>query len=400
MGQDILAKSIHSPFPRIRTLLDGIEPGAPVIDLSIGEPKHPMPAFLMDSLNAASAGYAKYPPINGTPELRGAITDWLGRRCGVAGKIDPEVHVHPLNGSREGLVSAIFPAIDRKPKLDRPAVLMPNPFYQAYLAAALAAGAEPVFLDAYEETGFLPDLDILEKRNDLLARTVVLYLCSPANPQGAVADAAYLARALALARKYDFMLLCDECYSEIYCDRPPVGALEVALQQTGSLANLLVLNSLSKRSSVPGLRSGFCAGDPAFLRRFSQFRNVAAPQMPLPVQAASAALWQDEAHVTTNRALYAAKFEAAAAILGNRFGNVRPAGGFFLWLKMTQFGGGEAAAVTLWQRAGVKVVPGAYLTQGVGESHADPGSAYIRMALVQDLSATREALERVARCFP
>ena len=203
---------------------------------------------------------------------------------------------------------------------------------------------------------------------------------------------------LALARKYNFMLLMDECYSEIYSRQAPVGGIEVALNRTGSLANLMVLNSLSKRSSVPGLRSGFCAGDPAFLRRFSQFRNVAAPQVPLPIQAASTTLWRDEAHVIANRALYAEKFDAAATILGNRFGNVRPAGGFFLWLKMTQIGSGEAAAVTLWKDAGVKVVPGAYLTLRSGEG-VDPGSAYIRIALVQDLLATREALERLVRCF-
>ncbi len=398
MGQDILATAIHSPFARLRELLQDIEPGAPPIDLSIGEPKHPFPPFLLDELAAASAGYGKYPPINGTPQLRGAIADWLGRRYGIAGRIDPEQHVHPLNGSREGLVSAIFPAIDRRAKLDRPAVLMPNPFYQAYLAAALAAGAEPVMLDAHEHSGFLPDLDALEARPEVLCRAVAFYLCSPANPQGAVADAPYLRRALALARKYDFMLFCDECYSEIYCDRPPVGALEVALAGSGSLDNLIVLNSLSKRSSVPGLRSGFCAGDPAFLKRFSQFRNVAAPQMPLPVQAASAALWREEAHVVANRALYEEKFDAAATLLGNRFGNVRPSGGFFLWLKMTQFGGGEAATVTLWQHAGVKVVPGAYLTQRGGEG-VDPGSAFIRIALVPDLAATRQALERVVSCF-
>jgi N-succinyldiaminopimelate aminotransferase len=398
MGQDILAAAIHSPFARLRTLLDPHKPGAPLIDLSIGEPKHPFPPFMMEELAKASAGFGKYPPINGTPELRGAIADWIGRRYNVSGKIDPDLHVLPLNGSREGLVNAIFPAVDRREKIDRPAVLMPNPFYQAYLAAALAAGAEPVLLDAHEETGFLPDLDALEARPKILNRTVAFYLCSPANPQGAVADAAYLQRALSLARKHNFVLLMDECYSEIYSDRPPAGAIEIALSRTDSLDNLIVLNSLSKRSSVPGLRSGFCAGDPAFLKRFSQFRNVAAPQVPLPIQAASTALWRDETHVEANRALYQAKFDAAAAILGNRFGSVRPAGGFFLWLKMTQFGGGEAAAVTLWQHAGVKVVPGAYLTMRVGEG-MDPGSAYIRIALVQDLLTTREALVRVVSCF-
>jgi len=398
MGQDILASAINSPFARLRLLLEGIEPGAPVIDLSIGEPKHAQPEFLVQALTAASAGYSKYPPINGTLDLRSAIADWIGRRYGLGGKIDAERHVLPLSGSREGLFSVMFPAIDRRQKLDRPAVLIPNPFYQAYIAAALAGGAEPVFLDAHESSGFLPDLDELTRRTDLLGRTVAFYLCSPANPQGAVADGAYLRKAIALARKHDFLLLCDECYSEVYCDKPPAGAMDVALGEMGGLANVLVFNSLSKRSSVPGLRSGFCAGDPQFLERFSQFRNVAAPQMPLPVQAASAALWREESHVDASRALYRAKFDAAAELLGNGFGNVRPAGGFFLWLKMTQFGGGEAATVTLWKDAGVKVVPGAYLTQRSGGG-ADPGSAYIRVALVQDLLTTRQALERVVRCF-
>ena len=397
MSDDAISKAIQSPFPRIRTLLDGIAPGKPPIDLSIGEPKHPFPAFLGEVLAANVAGYGKYPPINGTPDLRTAMAAWLEHRYGLPGKVDPDKHVILLNGSREGLVNAIFPAIDRRPRIASPAVLMPNPFYQAYLAAALAADAEPVMLDAHERTGFLPDLEALEADKPLLERTVAFYLCSPANPQGAVADATYLARALALARKHDFMLFSDECYSEIYNAAPPTGALEAAAR-TGSFANLMVLNSLSKRSSVPGLRSGLAAGDPAFLTRFTQFRNVAAPQVALPVQAASAALWRDETHVDANRDLYRAKFDIAAATLGNRFGDVRPAGGFFLWLKVNQFGGSERAAVTLWQEAGVKVVPGAFLTKGAG-TREDPGSAYIRVALVQDLEQTREALDRVTRCF-
>lgn len=398
MPRDVLASSIHSPFARLRTLLDGVAPGRPPIALSIGEPRHAIPDIMMPALTAAKDGFGKYPPINGTPELRQAITAWLGRRYNLAGRLDPELHVHPLNGSREGLFSAMFPAIDRRDIRGRPAVLIPNPFYQAYLAAALAVGAEPILLPALERHGFLPDLDTLERQPSLLERCVAFYLCTPANPQGAVASAEYLERALKLARRYDFMLLSDECYSEIYSDKQPPGLLQVALERTGSLANVLVLNSLSKRSSVPGLRSGFCAGDPEFLKRFSQFRNVAAPQMPLPVQAASVALWQDEAHVEASRALYRAKMEAAARILGNHFGEVRPAGGFFLWLKMAQFGGGEAAAVTLWKRTGVKVVPGAYLTYGAGEGD-DPGSDYIRIALVQDLATTETALQGVVQSF-
>lgn len=393
-AQDILKQAIHSPFPRLRRLLDGIAPGGTPIEMTIGEPRHPMPAFLMDELNASAAGFAKYPPINGTPELRKSISDWLGRRYGLAGAIDPELHILPLNGSREGLFTAIFPAIDRRPKTPRPAVLIPNPFYQAYLAAALGAGAEPVMLAATAATGFLPDLDALATDHALLGRTAAFFLCSPANPQGAVASPAYLERAIRLARQHDFMLFADECYSEIYPVQPPPGALEIAQAATGSLANVMALNSLSKRSNLPGLRSGFAAGDPEFIERFTQFRNVAAPQMPLPVMAASTAVWQDEAHVEASRRLYQEKFDAAAAILGNQFGDVRPAGGFFLWLEMSQIGGGEAAAVTLWKRCGVKVLPGAYLAYE-DDKGADPASAYVRIALVQDLATTRTALERL-----
>jgi aspartate/methionine/tyrosine aminotransferase len=364
--------------------------------MTIGEPRHAPPDFLMARLAEKQAEFGRYPPINGIPELREAIADWLIRRYGLDGAIDADRHVHPLSGSREGLFSAVFPAIDRREAVDRPAILMPNPFYQVYLAAALSTGAEPVLLPAMAEHGFLPDLDALERDTALLARTRALYLCSPANPQGTVASAAYLARVVALAQRYDFMLFADECYSEVYAETPPVGALEVAWRATGSLANVVAFNSLSKRSNLPGLRSGFVAGDPAFIARFSQFRNVAGPQMPIPVQWASAAIWRDETHVEASRAIYRAKFDLAACHLGNRFGKVRPDGGFFLWLDVTHFGGGEKTAVTLWKSTGVRVLPGAYLTR-VEAGRPDPGSGYIRIALVHDLEATETALVRVAQ---
>ena len=221
-----------------------------------------------------------------------------------------------------------------------------------------------------------------------------LYLCSPSNPEGAVASADYLEAAIALVRRHDFLLFADECYSEIYIETPPPGALEVAHAATGSLANVLSFQSLSKRSGLPGLRSGFIAGDSAFVDAFGRFRNVACPQVPLPIQHVSAAAWADEAHVEAGRAFYAANFAAADAILGHRYEYSQPAGGFFLWLNMADFGGGEATATTLWKGCGVKVLPGNYLTKPQ-RGQADPGLDYIRLALVHDEETTREGLARI-----
>jgi aspartate/methionine/tyrosine aminotransferase len=389
-----LERLIHSPFARLRSLIEGIEPGLPPIDMTIGEPRHAMPPMLGSALQSAFAGYAKYPPIQGTAELTGAIGAWIERRYpALEGAIDPARHILPLNGTREGLFLAIFPALARWKGEGRPCILMPNPFYQVYLAAAVSANAEPVFLAAEEEGGFLPRLADIP--GETLSRTAAFYLASPANPQGAVADADYLAEAISLARRYGFFLLLDECYSEIYAREAPPGGLEAAHRLGGDFSNLLVFNSLSKRSNVPGLRSGFIAGDPAFIAAFSRFRNVAAPQMPLPVQHASAVLWGDEAHVETSRALYAAKFAAAREILGNKLHFADPAGGFFLWPKVDHLGGGEAAAKTFWKGCGVKVLPGAYLAQTDSTGH-NPGAAYVRIALVDDLALTREAFHRLA----
>ncbi|MGE3628011.1 MAG: aminotransferase class I/II-fold pyridoxal phosphate-dependent enzyme [Hyphomicrobiales bacterium] len=384
---------VASPFERLRTLLDGIEPGMPPIDMSVGEPRHPFPALVLDSIAGHADEFRKYPPIRGTDGLRGAIADWLKRRYpALEGLIDADRHILPLAGTREGLFSAVITAV----KLHRPktkaAVLIPNPFYQAYAAGAFAAGAEPVYMAAGPKTGYLPDIEGLD--DGLLARASVLFLCSPSNPQGAVAGRDYLARALERAREHDVMLFADECYSEIYTREPPAGALETAAGAGGGFANLVAFQSLSKRSNVAGLRSGFCAGDETFISLFGSFRNVAAPQVPLPVQHASAALWRDEEHVRRSQALYAAKFDIADRVLDGRFGYARPGGGFFLWLDMSPAGGGEAAAKTLWKDCGVKVVPGAYLARDVaGESN--PGAGYIRVAMVQDIEMTETALKRL-----
>jgi len=254
------------------------------------------------------------------------------------------------------------------------------------------SGAEAVYLRARSETGFLPDLEALSE--ELLRRTSVLYLCSPSNPQGAVAGRSYLEKAVELARRFDFLLFADECYSEIYCDAPPPGALEIAQASQGSFANVLAFNSLSKRSGLPGLRSGFIAGEPEFIAAFGRFRNVACPQMPLPIQQVSVAAWGDEAHVAQGRARYRENFDIADEVLGSRYGYRRPAGAFFLWLDMGAFGGGEAAAKTLWQDCGVKVLPGTYLAR-VEPDGSNPGKDHVRIAIVSDGQTAREALTRI-----
>jgi aspartate/methionine/tyrosine aminotransferase len=227
-----------------------------------------------------------------------------------------------------------------------------------------------------------------------LERTVALYLCSPSNPQGAVADRSYLARGIALARRFDFMLFADECYSEIYGDTPPPGALETAFAASGSLANVVTFNSLSKRSGLPGLRSGFVAGDPDFIAPFARFRNVACPQVPLPTQHASVEAWSDETHVEQGRARYRANFDIADDVLQGRYRYRRPQGGFFLWLDMSAYGGGEAATKTLWKGCGVRLLPGTYLARE-GASGDNPGTNHVRVALVRDPKTTGEALERI-----
>ncbi len=385
--------SILSPFSRLRRLLDDVAPeDARPIDLTLGEPRETMPAFVAEALREAAATLAKYPAIRGSDELRAAIAAWLQRRFDVV--VDSAREILPSNGSREGLFYACFPAVGRKRVNGRVAVLMCNPYYQAYMGAAFATGAEPVFLNATAETGHLPDLDALASDTDLLARSAALYLCSPANPQGAVASRGYLLRALELARRHDFMLFVDECYSEIYNDAPPVGGLQVAAATPQRFANIVVFNSLSKRSNLPGLRSGFAAGDGRFMDTLFEVRNLIGPQMPGPTQHVSALAWSDEAHAAANRAAYRRKFDICDEVLGSRFGYQRPAGGFFLWLDVRQFGNGADAAVTLWQRCGVKVVPGAYLGSP-DRFGVNPGERYIRVALVHDEATIREALERL-----
>ncbi len=388
---------ILSPFTRISRLLEGIEPGhAKPIVMTAGDPTETPPGFVIDKMREAEATLGSYPKIRGSDELRTAIADWIGRRYSMPGQIDPMREIHPLNGSREGLFFAALPAVGRKKIDGRPVILMPNPFYQVYLGATYGTGAEAVFLNATEDTGHLPDLDALEKDEATLTRTAAFYLCSPANPQGSMANAAYIGRALALARKYDFMLFFDECYSEIYNGEAPTGGLEVAVKTPEKFKNIIVFNSLSKRSNLPGLRSGLAAGDGDFLETFAEIRNLTAPQMPGPTQHASAAVWAEEQHAVRIRLAYRAKFDVCDSILGGRYGYKKPAGGFFLWLNMKHLGGGTNATVTLWKDAGVKVTPGSFLAQD-DPNGFNPGKDYIRVALVHDVATIREALTRLVK---
>ena len=389
--------AVISPFTRLRQLLEGVAPGhGRPIDLTLGEPRETMPPFIAEKIREAEALFAKYPPIKGSDELRRSIAEWLDRRYGLkgSGAVDGAREVLPVNGSREGLYFAALPAVGRKKVNGRPAILICNPYYQAYIGAALATGAEPVFLNATAATGHLPDLDEIAEDKALLERTVAFYLCSPANPQGAIASRDYVLRALELARAHNFMLFFDECYSELYNAEPPVGGLEVAAATAERYSNIVVFNSLSKRSTLPGLRSGFCAGDGAFIETLAEVRNLVGPTMPGPIQHASAAAWSEEQHVVSNRMAYRAKFDVCDEVLAGRYGYRRPAGGFFLWLDLSHFGGGVEATVTLWKRSGVRVIPGAYLAQP-GRDGINPGMDYVRVALVTDPATIREALGRI-----
>ena len=380
------------PFDRLRALLGDVSPPADFapIPLSLGEPQHAPPAFLADTVAREAAGWSKYPPMKGTEAARAAIAAWLTRRYALPdGMIDGESMVVPVSGTREALFMIALAAVPETKNGQKPIVLMPNPFYQVYLGAAVMAGAEPVFVPAGKDNGFLPDFSALSE--ETLNRTALAYYCSPANPQGAIASMDTMKSLVELARDHDFLLVSDECYSELYYGAPPTGAAEACAALGGSLANVSIMNSLSKRSSAPGLRSGFVAGDPDLIRRFAQLRDYGGAPPPLPLLSAATALWSDEDHVVANRAVYAEKYDVAADILSDRFGYYTPEGGFYLWLDV---GDGEDAALRLWRDAGVRVIPGEYLAREANGYH--PGKGYIRLALVHDKDTTAEALTRLA----
>ena len=389
-----LARVPQSCWRKLEKLLGPLSPPADVkpIKFQVGDPEHAIPAFMLEKINEHQSGFGAYSPITGTPELRAAITGWLRRRYALPpDMLVDDQHVMPVAGLREAMYLIGIVVVPRQKAGAQPIVAIPDPFYHSYVGAAASLGAEPLLLPAVRENGFMPDFADLPPRT--LERLAAVYLCTPANPQGVAADANYLRRQIEAARRYDFVLLVDECYADIYAGAPPTGVLAVAASMGGDVDNVLTFHSLSKRSNVPGLRSGFVAGDASLLREFKALRDYGGVAVPLPVQAASAALWNDDAHADESRKLYGPKFEAAAQIFGNRFGFYKPDGGMFLWLEV---GNCENAARELWTRAGVRVMPGKYMSERATDgSYA--GEGFLRIALVPDLATTTEGLQRMER---
>lgn len=383
------------PFERLRDLLDGAQPSASLapIALSIGEPRHAPPQFVLEVLRREVSGLSSYPTTHGLIGLRTAIAAWLTRRYQLrAGRIDPERHVVPVNGTREGLFALAQAVLDRS--RHDPLVLMPNPFYQIYEGAALLAGAGCGLLNTGEQTGYLPDLDSVPASD--WGRCQLLYLCSPGNPTGAVLDLDFFRRVLDLSDRHGFVVASDECYAEIYADegRPPLGLLE-ACEKLGrhGFERCLAFHSLSKRSSLPGLRSGFVAGDPALLKQFLRYRTYHGCSLPIPVQLASIAAWSDEAHVAHNRSLYRQKFADAVEILSPVLEVAAPPGSFYLWPRTPC--DDERFVRGLFESQNVTVLPGSYLSRAT--SAGDPGRDRVRISLVAPVAECREAMLRIRR---
>lgn len=381
------------PFEKLKQLKAGVKAPAGLehIALSIGEPKHPTPAFISEAVLSHLHGLSVYPLTKGGMDLRQTACDWLIRRFQLpADSLDPESNVLPVNGTREALFAFAQAVIDRTRK--DALVLMPNPFYQIYEGAALLAGAEPGFMSCTSETGFIPDFDSIDDAT--WQRCQLLTICSPGNPTGAVIPQQTLQKLIGLAQEHDFIIAADECYSEIYFDEnnPPVGLLQAAASMGHtSYERCVVFHSLSKRSNAPGLRSGFVAGDKQVLGAFLQYRTYHGCAMPVHHQAASVEAWRDEAHVRRNRRQYQEKFTAVLDILGGHLKVQHPQAGFYLWAETpvsdTEF------ARELFRQQHVSVVPGSYLSRDT--SGGNPGTNYVRMALVVELDECIEAANRI-----
>lgn len=392
------------PFERLAALTAGVTPQSALapIALTIGEPKHAPPSFVLEALKESLGGVGQYPTTAGLPALREACARWLQRRFGLPdGALDPGGatgggQVLPVNGTREALFAFAQTIVDSRRGSGgaRALVAMPNPFYQIYEGAALLAGAEPYFLDTPAHTGFLPDLAAVPA--SVWDRVQLLYLCSPGNPSGAVLDLDWLTRAIALAERHDFIIAADECYAEIFLDesRPPPSLLQAAWQSgRRGFERCVVFHSLSKRSSLPGLRSGFVAGDRALLAQFLRYRTYHGCSMPLPVQRASIAAWNDDAHVLANRDLYRAKFAGVLPVLAPHLAVSAPAGAFYLWPDV----GGDDERFTreLLAATNVAVLPGSYLARDAGQGN--PGAGRIRVSLVASVEECLEAARRIAQ---
>ncbi|MFT5722187.1 MAG: N-succinyldiaminopimelate aminotransferase [Motiliproteus sp.] len=382
------------PFERLNALKAGITPPAELspIALSIGEPKHPAPDAVRETLSDNLNLLSSYPSTKGVPELRTAIADWATRRFQLTRGIDPETQVLPCTGTREALFAITQTLIDRSQT--QPLVVCPNPFYQIYEGAAYLAGAEPYFLNCLADYGLLPDFDAVPA--EVWQRCQLLFICSPGNPTGAVLGLEELQKLINLAERYDFVIAADECYSEIYFDeqQPPVGLLQACAEMgRHDYRRCLVFHSLSKRSNLPGLRSGFVAGDAELISKFLLYRTYHGCAMPIYSQRASITAWNDEQHVIENRNKYRAKFDAVLQILDGVLPVSRPDAGFYLWAE-TPIDDQEFAR-RLYAQENISVLPGSFLSRECGG--INPGKNRIRMALVAELDSCITAAERLAR---
>jgi len=379
------------PFQKLRELLAGVSPPSELaaINLSIGEPRHPTPQFIKDALIAGIDGLANYPITQGSDALRNAIARWANRRYGV--ELDPAAQVLPVNGSREALFAFAQASVDSSRHGSR-VIISPNPFYQIYEGAALLAGARPFFLNTVADNDFRMDFSRVPE--DLWPQINLVYVCSPGNPTGKVWTLAEWKTLFDLSEQHGFVIASDECYSEIYFDEgnPPLGALTAAQQLGRDFSRLVVFNSLSKRSNVPGLRSGMVAGDADILKQFLLYRTYHGSAMSPAVQTASVAAWQDEAHVVENRRQYAAKFAAVMPSLKEYLVFDAPDAAFYLWAKVP--GGDDAEfARALYRDQHVTVLPGSFLARDA--AGLNPGRSYVRIALVDNLDACVEAAQRI-----
>ncbi len=376
------------PFARLRKLLDGLTPNPELefIDAGAGEPRLPLPSFVQPTLDAHISGFSKYPTTTGNDFLRQSIAAWLKRRFSLK-SIDAGTQVLSANGTREALFAAAHALINPNAK-SKPWVMMPNPMYQIYLGAAITAGGKPYLQPCTADTGFAPDIDGIS--HDVWRDTALVYVCSPSNPTGWVADGAYYTKLLELAEKFDFYVLADECYSEIYYADKPIGLLEVA-QNMGNTdyKRCLVMNSLSKRSALPGLRSGLIAGDASLIQNFSKLRSYTGPATPLPLQHVAAAAWVDEVHVQQHLNIYRNSLDAFFKVYGGEI----PEGSFFVWLPVEDE---QAFVRRAYQEQAVKLLPGSYLG-AEDENGMNAGSHYVRAALVDGVEKAAELATRLQK---
>jgi len=376
------------PFEKLNALFKDVTPAdLPLIPLSIGEPKHPAPEFVKQAIIDNFQHLSTYPNSKGLPELRQSIANWLTQRFKL-NSISAEDHILPVTGTREGIFSFVQALINRE---DAPYVVMPNPFYQIYEGAALLAGAKPYFINCTPENDYLGDFDAVPA--EVWEKTALLFVCTPGNPTGAVLSKEQFKKLIQLSDQYNFVIAFDECYSELWFDQAPVGLLEVCAEMgRDDYKNCIVFHSLSKRSNLPGMRSGFVAGDAELLKPYLKFRTYHGAAMPVQHQLASIAAWNDEAHVEENRQQYRAKFDSFQSELGSLLPLKKPDAGFYYWLQVDH---DEAFAKMLMEKAHIKVLPGRYLSRGT--THGNPGENHVRMALVADLAQCEQVVQRLKK---